>query len=76
MVHTMEKKTKEEKPVPKRCICGAEAITCKTKHGKMVTCPNPAKCGGNLRTRWLKSEDLAIKEWNALVNSFAYGSGK
>ena len=68
----MEKTKKKEKPVPLKCVCGGEAITVKTKHGKMVTCPNPLKCEGNLRTTWQKNEDLAIVEWNNLIHTFIH----
>lgn len=66
----MKKQEKKEKPVPKKCVCGAEAITVKTKHGKMITCPNPLRCKGNLRTTWKSNEDLAIAEWNALISDY------
>ena len=72
----MAKQVKKEKPTPKRCVCGAVAIVCKTRFGKMVSCPNPEKCKGNLRTRWQKHGDLAISEWNTLVDSFVCGSGQ
>lgn len=67
----MEKEKKKEKPTPKKCVCGAEAITVKTRFGKMVTCPNPMSCSHNLRTAWKKSEDAAIVEWNTLISSVA-----
>ncbi len=63
---------KKEKPTPKRCVCGSVPIISKTRLGKMVTCPNPEKCIGNLRTRWQKHEDTAIAEWNALVDSVTH----
>lgn len=66
----MQKKDKKEKPVPRKCVCGATAITVKTRSGKMVTCPNPMRCEGNLRTSWNRSEDQAIAEWNNLVSTF------
>ena len=65
----MEKTKKKEKPTPKRCICGAEAITVKTRLGKMITCPDPINCAGNIRSTWKKSEDAAIVEWNTLIRS-------
>lgn len=76
----MDKKTeKKEKPTPKRCACGAIAISVKTKHGKLITCPNPTNCVGNFRTTWKRSEDQAIAEWNNLINSFIsekYNAGR
>lgn len=65
----MKETVKKEKPAPKRCLCGAAAITVKTRHGKMVTCPNPMNCPVNIRTTWRRSEDAAIAEWNTLVRS-------
>lgn len=66
----MKKTEEKEKPTPKRCVCGAEAITVKTRHGKMISCPDPMNCPGNLRTTWKRSEILAIAEWNNLVGTF------
>lgn len=71
----MKTTEKKEKPTPKRCLCGAEAIIVKTKCGKCVSCPNPAKCDANLRTTWNKHQDMAIAEWNHLVDSFVDGRG-
>ena len=68
----MEKTKKKEKPTPKSCVCGREAIIVKARPGKMVTCPAPTKCTANLRTTWQKSEPLAIAEWNNLVDAFIY----
>lgn len=66
----MKDKKKKEKPTQKRCVCGNTAIITKTKHGKMVTCPNPMKCKANLRTRWHKGQDSAIAEWNNMIDSY------
>lgn len=70
-----EKKAKKEKPTPKRCICGKEAIIVKTRSGKMVTSCNPERCKANLRTAWQKHEVVAIEEWNALVASYSGSKG-
>lgn len=71
-----EKTEKKEKPTPKRCVCGAEAIIVKTRSGKMVSCPDPLNCKANLRTAWNSHQDLAIAEWNNLVTSFRASSGR
>ena len=63
---------KKEKSVPLRCACGAEACVVKVKGKKMVSCPNPERCVGNLRTTWNRSEDEAIAEWNNIVTGFRY----
>ena len=63
------KREEKEKPVPYKCVCGATAITSKTRHGRMVTCPNPLRCSSAPRTAWNKSEDAAIVEWNTLISS-------
>lgn len=67
----MKKSEKKEKPTPKRCVCGAAAITVKTRAGHMVTCPDPVNCKANLRSAWYKNQDLAIVEWNGLICSFS-----
>ena len=66
----MKETKKKEKPIPKRCFCGAEAILVKTRSGKMLTCPDPLNCKANLRTTWKKHQDMAIAEWNSLVEEF------
>lgn len=63
---------KKEKLAPKNCLCGAAAITVKARAGHMVTCPDPMNCSANLRTTWKKHQDLAIAEWNNLVESFSF----
>lgn len=68
----MKKTEKKEKPVPKRCVCGKAAALVKTRGGKMITCPDPLNCKGNLRTRWHRHEQLAVAEWNGLVSSFRH----
>lgn len=63
---------KEEKPLPKKCVCGRGGIIVKSRAGKMVTCPDPMNCRGNLRTLWHGHEESAITEWNNLVDSYAF----
>lgn len=66
----MEKTEKKEKPKPKRCVCGSEAIIVKNRGKKMVSCPDPLNCRANLRSMWKSSQDAAIAEWNGIVDSF------
>lgn len=54
-------KEKAEKPVPKPCICG-RGVTVVNRGKKMVSCPDPCNCPGNLRTRWHGNEESAIVE--------------
>ena len=61
---------KEQKPIPKRCVCGSKAITVKVRGKKMVSCPDPMNCRANLRTTWKSAEEAAIVEWNGIVDSF------
>ena len=68
----MRKTEKKEKPKPKRCVCGSEAITIKKGGKKMISCPNPMKCRANLRTMWRGSEAECIMEWDSLVDSFCF----
>lgn len=71
----MARKTeKKEKPTPKPCVCGKMAVIVKNEGGKMITCPDPLNCRGNLRTRWHRHEELAVTEWNGLVSSFLHTS--
>lgn len=63
-------KEKQEKPVPKPCVCGPGGITVNTRAGKMIACPNPCKCPGGLRTRWHGDVDSAVIEWNNLVTGY------
>lgn len=60
------KEQKKEKPAPKKCVCGREAIIVKSKGKKMVSCPNPLKCSANLRTAWHSNEEKAVEQWNSL----------
>lgn len=74
-----DKKTKtekKEKPIPSRCICGSLPISVTKRGGRMLSCPNPMQCPGNLRTRWVKGELSAITEWNAVVSEFRYARKK
>ena len=61
------RKEKDEKPVPKPCICGRGGILVVNRGKKMISCPNPISCPGNLRTLWYGNEESAIVEWNNLV---------
>ena len=63
---------KEGKPVPLRCVCGCDACVVKVRGKKMVSCPDPERCVGNLRTTWNRSEEGAIEEWNNVVTGFRY----
>ena len=69
---TTKAKPKKEKPIPKRCVCGKMPTTVSVRGGRMLTCPNPFACPGNLRTRWNKSIDAATVEWNGVVSEFRY----
>ena len=62
----------KEKPTPVRCVCGGEAATVIFRGKKMVSCPNPEKCEGNLRTQWRGRMEEAIDDWNGMINSFKY----
>lgn len=66
MVKSRRREPPEEKPTPKRCACGELGIVVKKRGGVMVSCPNPARCFGNYRTTWRKSEAEAIAEWNTM----------
>lgn len=65
-------KKKQEKPIPKKCVCGAMPVSVTKRGGLMLSCPNPVKCPGNLRTRWVKEELTAIVEWNCVVSEFKH----
>ena len=71
----MDKTTKKEKPIPKRCVCGLAAAIVNQRGKKMVTCPNPERCQGNLRTMWHGHELSAIAEWDSLVDSYQWRDG-
>ena len=64
--------TKKEKPVRLWCVCGREACVVKVRGKKMVSCPDPERCVGNLRTTWNRNEDEAVAEWNNVVTGFRY----
>jgi len=66
-------KEKQEKPVPKPCICGRGGIIVRSRSKKMVTCPDPVHCPGNLRSMWHGNEEAAIVEWNNLVAGYRMG---
>lgn len=66
MAKKKKSETPEEKPTPKRCACGELGIVVKKRGGAMVSCPNPARCSGNYRTTWRKSEAEAVAEWNTM----------
>ena len=68
----MKTASKKERPVPKKCICGKGGVTVKSRFGTMVSCPNPIQCEGNFRTQWRRNEELAIVEWNSLVESHKF----
>lgn len=65
-------KNKEASVILKQCVCGRSAIIVKSRLGKLVSCPNPTNCKGNLRTPWRKSEEQAITDWNILVDCFTH----
>lgn len=56
---------KKEKPVPVKCVCGADAAYVKARQGKMVCCPNVLFCAK--RSRWHSSLNAAIVDWNTVV---------
>ena len=60
----------KEKPTPKECVCGKDAVIVKKGSKKMVTCPDPLNCTCNIRTTWMASQDEAIVKWNGLIDSF------
>ena len=66
----MKKSEKKQKPIPKQCACGSEAVIVKNHGKKMISCPNPMNCRANLRSMWKGTEDAAIIEWNGIVDSF------
>lgn len=66
------KQTVKEKVAPKMCVCGKAPVQVKSKNGKMLSCPDPVCCPGNLRTRWCRHIDTATAEWNAAVSSFKF----
>lgn len=68
------KKAEEKMPKPtlSRCVCGRQAIDIRFRGKKMISCPNPENCIGNLRTQWHGRLEDAISEWDNIVNSFEY----
>lgn len=52
----------KEKPVPKRCFCGAYPIWTKTRLGYFYACPDCLIRGG-----WAKNIDKATELWNTEV---------
>lgn len=65
-------KKKKEKPTPVKCACKKAPVLVSIRGGRMMTCPDPLCCPGNLRTRWCKSENSAIEEWNVVVSNFKH----
>lgn len=57
----IDEKTREH------CVCGGAPVEVRCRVGKMLSCPNPAKCSANLRTAWHKSIDSAEVQWNSIV---------
>ena len=68
----MAVKEKKQDEAPVLCACGSEAVIVVYHGKKMVSCPNPEKCIGNLRTQWYGSKKEAIAVWNTTVNSFKF----
>lgn len=66
----MKTKEKKEKPTPHLCVCGNEPAVVRFRGKKAISCPNPERCAGNLRTQWHGSEEMAVVEWNSVVASF------
>lgn len=60
-------KPKEEKAVPAVCVCGADPCLVNHKKRHMACCPKIQSCA--LRSRWQKNEQLAIKEWNDIIEN-------
>lgn len=65
-------KESKKEIVPVWCVCGKDACVVKMKGLKMVSCPNPERCRGNIRSTWNRNEEAAIVEWNNLVESFRF----
>lgn len=66
------KKEKQEKPKSRKCVCGKAPILVSVRGGgRMLSCPDPVNCAGNIRTMWQKTEVQAIEEWNGLVAGFS-----
>lgn len=67
----MQKKPKKEKVEPVKCICGSPPAIVRNRGKKLVSCPNPVKCKGNICTNWHPNEEAAVVQWNALVAAAA-----
>lgn len=65
------KKEKQEKPVARKCVCGKIPVQVSIRGGRMLSCPDPVNCPGNIRTMWQKTEVQAVEEWNGLVAAFS-----
>lgn len=64
-----QSKPKEEKvaEAPRVCVCGRQPLTVKHKGHHMLSCPVPTECA--MRSRWAKTEQAAIKDWNVRIES-------
>ena len=51
------------------CVCGRAAVVVRHRGKKMISCPDPVKCRGNLRTLWYGSEEAAVAAWNRMVEA-------
>lgn len=69
-----KEKKKADKPVPRPCVCKKEPVIVRMRGKKMLSCPNPLKCKGNLRSAWFKDIDAAVVDWNN--NVWAFRTGK
>lgn len=66
-----QSKPKEEKVVlPRVCVCGREPCMVKHKGRYMMACPTITDCA--MRSRWATTEQAAIKDWNARIESVKY----
>ena len=70
------RKTGDDKPKKERCVCGGVPVEVKTRAGKMLSCPNPARCSENLRTAWHKTEDAAVVDWNNIVSAVKFRNAR
>lgn len=66
----VEKIEKTKNSPLKKCVCGRQPCIVVHKGKKMVSCPNPMVCKGNIRTGWKSNKEAAIDEWNKAVDSF------
>ena len=53
------------------CLLLPEMAFSQSGGGRMLSCPDPLNCPGNIRTMWQKTEVQAIEEWNGLVAAFS-----